>query len=168
MTGIDPEEYTDPAELLQALQPKAWRDQTHVLAGRRNSKYVHIPQDSDTRESICCHGPDGECPTLAETNAYPGVWREDMQWCNYCLTLEYLGVDYRRLDAWLDDLHSEDPAPEPQDAEPVVSVRTDGGVYHTRECGNYPSEVREPTPGELREFEECGMCRTTPREGVPE
>lgn len=42
----------------------------------------------------------------------------------------------------------------------IGKQKTQGGVYHTRECSNYPEKAREVTQeyAQRRELSECKVC----------
>lgn len=105
MIEMEPEDYNSLSSLLNHARQRAWQQQDTFIEGSGKHHTIHI-QLNDEREAICCHGPHNtgnKSPAIRQTDAYQGVWREEREWCRYCITREYYGMDYRRMEGLLDE-----------------------------------------------------------------
>lgn len=154
-----PENYTNLDAFLKDLGEYAWSDQDAFVISDYGTR-AHI--ESGRRESLCSNGPESSgdtAPNRRETAAYPPAWREDLDWCQYCLSQHYEGCDYRLLDARIGGF-------EGVDVDAVVSSyrRSPLSVYHTRECNAYPESPREASRELVAGLRECKYCKRL-REG---
>lgn len=150
---FDVHDYTDKDQLLNDLNDHAWQHQDTLLT-RQSSKMAHIPSDDGERPAICKNSPeDGR---VSDTSTYPPGWRDGMDWCPYCLTREYLGMQLTAAKRHIrEDMD--------RDGTAVISAGSRRRQYHTRECGLWPGQVRAATCEEVASLQQCERCRQIER-----